>query len=269
MSRCSDRGHQWLENEPERHRRAGALRQVVPEALKAFECDAVPDYTGNYQRYANQNDQLRQDAEFVTLGISLHGAIRLERLGSETLVVTLKSGLITRHGVFNLTTTGRCLSLPRSAALQLDGSQLQRRQAKDSVDRNRALHGHRLQCDRAARASDQDVGPCTKPEADIRRSSNILPRKCAWVQSYGRRKHGPGERTGARNTDVEPDRVDRPFVTLHRIGSDLLEFTFHGLVTKNDKADARIEPAAEYACLRPGLLRFALNRRVSLKSQAP
>lgn len=44
----------------------------MPDALKRFERDAVPDYTGNDQQYADQNDQLRQAAEFMALGVGFH-----------------------------------------------------------------------------------------------------------------------------------------------------------------------------------------------------
>lgn len=100
----------------ERHRRAGTLCQVAPEALNTFDCDAMPDYTGNDQRYADQNDELRQNAEFMPLGISFHGATRSERLDTETLAATPNSGAI--HAVADQA-SGRRSAIRRCRGLPL------------------------------------------------------------------------------------------------------------------------------------------------------
>ena len=222
----------------------------------------MPDYTGNDQRYADQNDELRQNAEFMPLGISFHGATRSERLDTETLAATPNSGAI--HAVADQA-SGRRSAIRRCRGLPLTVGRVATwcRRAKDGVDRNRTLHRNRLQGDAAARAPDQNVGPAPSPRPASADAPTYSPASAPRVQSYGRRKHGPGEGAGAGDTDIEPDGVESPIVSLHRIGRDLLELTFHRLVTKNNKADARIKPAGQYAGLRPGSLRLGRNRRVS------
>jgi hypothetical protein len=80
------------------------------------------------------------------------------------------------------------------------------------------LHGHRLQGDRAVRASDQDVGTNSGADRAAGGRTHIGSRQRRPAQC-GRRKNGPGQLTAGRGADVEAKRADGALISLARPAS--------------------------------------------------
>src|SRR5260370_793093 len=74
------------------------------------------------------------------------------------------------------------------------------------------LHGHRLQGDRAVRASDQDVGTNSGADRAAGGRTHIGSRQRRPAQC-GRRKNGPGQLTAGRGPDLEANLADAALIT--------------------------------------------------------